>query len=122
LDTLKSGEQVKEVNPMLGPLFRPSVQPYLISWFAYDPKEEVAGLNVPVLIIDAGNDIQVEGKHGDILAEASKTEKVHFPKMTHVLKTAENPNAGFATYTDPNLPLQEGLSQVIHAFIESVEN
>ena len=41
IDTLKSGKLVDNIKPMLNSFFRPSVQPYLISWFKYDPQEEI---------------------------------------------------------------------------------
>ena len=59
IDQLKSGELLGPVDPMFATLFRESVQPYLISWFAYDPAEWIAKLDVPVLIIQGSTDIQV---------------------------------------------------------------
>ena len=41
IDSLEARKTVEDVNPMLASLFRPSVQPYLISWFKYDPQEEI---------------------------------------------------------------------------------
>jgi len=40
LDKLVKGETTENVSQMLYSLFRPSVQPYLISWFKYDPQKE----------------------------------------------------------------------------------
>ena len=51
IDSLKSGNQVKKVDPMLNALFRPSIQPYLISWFKYNAQAEIKKLNVPILIV-----------------------------------------------------------------------
>jgi hypothetical protein len=45
------GKTVDTVNPAFAALFRPSVQPYLISWFKYDPQKEIKKLSVPVLIV-----------------------------------------------------------------------
>jgi pimeloyl-ACP methyl ester carboxylesterase len=59
LDSIAAGHLVAEVRPMLSSLFRPSVQPYLISWFKYNPKTEIKKLNIPVLIIQGTTDIQV---------------------------------------------------------------
>jgi hypothetical protein len=36
IDRLKSADTVSNISPLLMSLFRPSVQPYLISWFKYD--------------------------------------------------------------------------------------
>ncbi|WP_157886492.1 hypothetical protein [Planococcus versutus] len=48
IEQLKSGKTVDRVSPELTRIFRPSVQPSLISWVAYDPQEELAKLNVPL--------------------------------------------------------------------------
>ena len=45
--------------PQLAALFRPSVQPYLMSWFKYVPATELARLTIPVLLIQGTTDIQV---------------------------------------------------------------
>src|SRR5207244_5127439 len=57
--SLKAGKTVDAPPPELGMLFRPSVQPYLISLFRYDPVQEVAKLRVPVLVLQGTTDIQV---------------------------------------------------------------
>ncbi len=45
--------------PPLASLYRPSVQPYVISWFKYVPSQELAALTMPVLLIQGTTDIQV---------------------------------------------------------------
>lgn len=39
---LSEGRPTENTPPSLFALFRPSVQPYLISWFKYDPAKEIA--------------------------------------------------------------------------------
>ena len=58
INDLVEGKQVKAPF-FLKTLFRPSVQPYLISWFKYDPSIEIAKLQIPSLIIQGSHDIQV---------------------------------------------------------------
>jgi len=41
-DKIEMGEFVEEVPPLLFSILRPSVQPYMHSWFQYDPQIEVA--------------------------------------------------------------------------------
>jgi pimeloyl-ACP methyl ester carboxylesterase len=41
MERLKRGATTEQVPPFLFALFRPSVQPYLISWFRYDPVQEL---------------------------------------------------------------------------------
>ena len=56
---LRAGTTVETVPAELQVLFRPSVQPYLISWFRYDPATEIKKLEMPVLIAQGTTDIQV---------------------------------------------------------------
>jgi pimeloyl-ACP methyl ester carboxylesterase len=59
LDSLKAGKIDDNVPPPLQVIFRPSVQPYLISLFRQDPAAAFARLKMPALIIQGTNDIQV---------------------------------------------------------------
>ena len=119
IDTLEMGRTVNAVNPMLNSLFRPSVQPYIISWFQYDPAKEIAKLHCPVLILQGTTDIQVKVEDAHMLAAAyPKGEKVILEGMNHVLKNAPSDRmANLQTYNDPTLPLTEGLVDGIAAFI-----
>ncbi len=56
---LRAGKTVSNVDPSLYLSYRPSVQPYLISWFRYDPATEIAKLHLPVLIVQGTTDFQV---------------------------------------------------------------
>lgn len=60
LDALERQQAVAEVPDALVLLFRPSVQPYLMSWFRYDPAEVIGGLRVPVLLVQGSADVQVD--------------------------------------------------------------
>jgi pimeloyl-ACP methyl ester carboxylesterase len=107
LDSLKAGKQVKNVNPMLNALARPSIQPYMISWFKYDPRQEISKLTIPVLIVQGTTDIQVSEEDARALASANpKAKLVLIEKMNHILKEAEADRAGnIATYNNPALPV-----------------
>ena len=59
LDSLKAGKVDPDVPPALQVIFRPSVQPYLITLFREDPAAAFARLKMPALIIQGSNDIQV---------------------------------------------------------------
>lgn len=56
LTALKNGKTVDEVPPTLA-AYRPSVQPYLISWFRYDPAAEIRKLTMTILIIQGTSDV-----------------------------------------------------------------
>jgi len=76
-------------------LFRPSVQPYMISWFKYDPAAEIANLEVPVLILQGTTDLQVHVEDAKLLAKAKPDAKLRiFDGMNHVLKGGASRSSG----------------------------
>jgi len=117
---LEAGNVVDDVNPVLYSLFRPSVQPYLISWYRYDPAVEITKLTCPVLIIQGSTDIQVALKDAEILHTA-KPDSVYelIEGMNHILKDAPLDQAkNIATYGDPDLPLTEDFTRVSISFLK----
>lgn len=122
IDSLEAGKEVKKVSPELMPLFRPSVQRYLISWFHYDPRKEIAQLTVPVLILQGTTDLQVPVKDAEELHAAQPRSTLDIiDGMNHIMKLApKNRQQNFATYTDPNLPLAPKLVKDLTDFLGSV--
>jgi pimeloyl-ACP methyl ester carboxylesterase len=109
------------VPPMLAPLFRASVMPYLISWFKYDPAAEIAKLDIPVLIIQGTTDIQTSMTDAQALAAGNKSAKfIQIEGMNHILKEVSgNRLAQIPKYSDPTLPVVPKLLDGIAAFIKS---
>jgi pimeloyl-ACP methyl ester carboxylesterase len=73
---LEAGRRVESVPPALAVVFRSSVQPYVISWFHYDPAREIARLKMPVLILQGTTDIQVSVGDAELLAKANPAAKL----------------------------------------------
>ncbi len=121
LASLKSGTEVQQISPVLASLFRPSVQPYMISWIRYDPAKEVARLTIPVCIVQGTTDMQVTTQDAGWLAEAKPgSQLILLEKMNHVLKSSEaNRLQNSATYRDPALPLKAGLVDTLARFISA---
>ncbi|AWM13941.1 alpha/beta hydrolase [Flavobacterium sediminis] len=119
IDSLKSRKQVKDVVPMLNSLFRPSVQPYLISWFKYDPQTEIKKLNIPILIVQGTKDIQVSTEDAKKLAAASPEARlILIENMNHVFKIVEvNGISNMEGYNNPDLPVAEEMVNSIKSFI-----
>lgn len=119
LDSLKNGQVVPDVNPMLYSLFRPSVQPYMISWFKYDPQVEIQKLIIPTLIIQGTNDVQVPMEDAKYLSIANpKAKLVSINNMNHIFRIIEgDKQANLSSYNDATLPIAEELSKIINAFI-----
>ena len=109
-----------EVPPVLGALFRPSVQPFLASWLRVDPREAAKLLDVPMLIVQGTTDIQVKVADAESLKKAQpKAFYVAMDGMNHVLKAASTDEEQAKTYTDPSVPLFPGLGEKIVKFLKA---
>ncbi|MFW5971903.1 MAG: alpha/beta hydrolase [Bacillota bacterium] len=120
LNSLEKGETVSEVSNSLKNIFRPSVQPFLISYMKYDPAEEIKEIDIPVLIIQGTTDLQVSEKDARQLKEAYPRARIEIIEgMNHILKEAPaDSEQNINTYSKPDLPLADGLMEVIVEFIE----
>ena len=116
------GNKVKNIHPMLNPLFRESIQPYLISWLKYDPSNEIGKLKIPCLILQGTTDIQIKVDDAKMLAKKSpKSELKIIEGMNHIFKEAPlDRQANIATYNNPNLPLAPGFFESIARFIKKI--
>lgn len=119
LDSLKAGKMVDSVKPFLYSLFRPSVQPYMISWFKYEPQELIKKLKVPILIIQGTNDIQVSVADANRLHEANPSSQlVLIENMNHIFRDVVGDRAAnLKTYGDFKLPINPKLVETIAQFI-----
>lgn len=122
IEGLRQGKVTSNPPKELESLFRPSVQPYLISWFKYDPFEVIGEVKVPVLILQGDNDLQVTVDDAKRLKEGKPEGKlVIIDNMNHILKDAPRDDKGnLKTYKDPNLPLNETLVTEITSFIKEL--
>jgi len=104
-------------------LFRPSIQPYLISWFRYDPADVLARLalrHANVQVVQGTTDIQVSVGDARRLAAAAVVQPVLIDGMNHVLKKAPiNRAANAATYNQPDLPIPGALVSAIVTFLSA---
>jgi pimeloyl-ACP methyl ester carboxylesterase len=120
LDTLKHGDTLRKNDPSFYMLFRPSIQPYMISWFKYDPAKEIGKLQIPVLIIQGTNDIQVSADDAKRLsAGLPKARLLMIQHMNHILciVDSEDKQANMDSYSNPDLPLAPALIDSICHFI-----
>ena len=121
-EILKSGKTFELKNEMLASLFRPSVQPYMISWLRYNPQDEIKKLKIPTLLLNGTNDLQVSVGEAELLKKSKPdAELVIIDAMNHVFKeikgdTAEN----MKSYNDPNLPISAQLLNTITRFIKAL--
>jgi pimeloyl-ACP methyl ester carboxylesterase len=122
VQSLRGGKTFEAVPEGLYPLFRPSVQPYLISWFRYDPAKEIAKLPMPVLIGQGTTDLQVSVQDARLLARAKPTAQLCVIEgMNHVLKSISgDKEKQMRSYIDPALPVTPKLVVETCQFIKGV--
>ncbi|MDD0843445.1 alpha/beta hydrolase [Pseudomonas sp. Gutcm_11s] len=122
LASLKLGIPTSNVPERLQVLFRPSVQPYLISLFRQDPAQVFAGLRIPTLIVQGSHDIQVKVADAERLQAAAPNARLAVIEgMNHVMRIVPmDLQRQLASYADPQLPLASELSASILAFINDL--
>lgn len=115
LEALAAGRLADSTLPGLESLFRPSVQPYLVSWFRYDPAKEIAALTIPTLIVHGTADLQVPVADARLLAGAAPRATLLLVEgMNHVLKLAPGDRAAQTrSYGDPAMPVAPQLIAAI---------
>jgi pimeloyl-ACP methyl ester carboxylesterase len=120
ISQMEKGREVPKVSRFLYSLFRPSVQPFLISWMKHDPARALARVKAPVLIVQGGQDLQVPTRQALILKKATPDARlVLIRDMNHVFKVPAGPSRAdnIRTYTNPTLPLAPGLASAVIDFV-----
>lgn len=122
ITTLEQGQPVdaSTLDPILWPLFRPAIQPFLIDAFALDPAALIARVGQPVLIVQGLADLQVKSDDAERLAAAAPGSRlVLLPEVNHVLKRvpADDRARNLASYADPALPVAPAVIDAIAAFL-----
>ncbi|BAN49469.1 alpha/beta hydrolase [Metapseudomonas resinovorans] len=122
LSSLRAGQQVAQVPKELEVLFRPSVQPYLISLFRQDPAEAFGRLRIPALILQGSHDIQVSVGDAKLLkAVRPDAQLTIIDGMNHMLRIVPMDMAQqLDSYRNPQLPLARELGERLIAFIREL--
>ncbi|NCP21194.1 MAG: alpha/beta hydrolase [Flavobacteriales bacterium CG_4_8_14_3_um_filter_35_10] len=122
LDSLKQGQLVKNIPPLLLSVFRPSVQPFLINWMRYNPQSEIKKLSVPILLINGSKDIQVPVTDAELLHQANiKSTFIRIENMNHIFKEIKGDlQENQLSYTKPELPVMPILVETIIEFINKI--
>ncbi|WP_395944710.1 alpha/beta hydrolase [Brevundimonas sp.] len=121
LAELEAGRTVADPPAALAALFRPSVQPYLISWLPLDPAALLAAYDGPVFIGQGTTDLQITVSEAEALAAADPEATLKlWDGVNHVLKTAPADRLfNLPTYADPALPLAPGVAEDVGVFIRA---
>ena len=120
--SLKEGKLADAVPPELMMLYRPSVQPYLISSLRHEPRAAIAALTMPVLIVQGTSDIQVKITDAEALAKAQPAAKVVIVEgMNHLLKIVGDDQAlQVKSYRSNALPVATALLDAVAAFVRQL--
>ena len=122
IDRLEAGRTDPDVPNDLKVIFRPSVQPYLISLLRRDPAAAFAALKMPALIIQGTHDIQVDVDDARRLKAAKPdAELTLIDGMNHVMRIVPmDMKRQVQSYNDPNQRLSSELNERIVRFITKV--
>ena len=117
---LKDGKTTNQYPKALGSMFDLSVQPFMASWMKYNPLEEIAKLEIPVLVINGTKDLQVSTEEAKSLNSAAKNSQLKLVEnMNHVffiINGDEQENA--KSYNDHSGKVSEELVESIVSFIK----
>ena len=111
---------VDSLHPLLGGLFAPTVQGFMIDLMAHDPAQLAAATDEPLLIVHGGNDLQIgDADAAALRAGAPDAEFVEIDAMNHVFKEvpADDPFANRASYADASLPVAPALVEAVAEFV-----
>ena len=122
ISNLEAGRTDPNVPNALEVIFRPSVQPYLISLLRYNPATAFAALKMPALIVQGTHDIQVDVNDARLLKAAKPdAELTLIDGMNHVMRIVPmDMKLQIQSYNDPNQRLASELGERIVRFITKV--
>jgi len=117
--SLREGHTNSDFHPALASVFRLDVQPFIMNWMQYDPKEVIHELKIPVLVINGNKDIQVSEEEANLLKDANqKAELLIIDKMNHILVPIEGDTLeNTKSYNEPQRDISPELISAIVSFI-----
>lgn len=118
---LKAGKTTNDYPLALSSMFSKDIQPFMISWMAYNPTNIINSLNCPVLIVNGTKDLQVSVKEAELLKRANDNSNiVIIEKMNHVLFEIEGDDLeNSKSYNESFRKISPTLIENITNFIKS---
>jgi len=91
----------------------------MLTWMRFDPKIEIAKLDIPVLIINGEKDLQVQVSEAEKLKAAKPDAQYEIiAGMNHILKKIEGDDIeNSKSYNEPKRPVIQEVIDLIQAFI-----
>ena len=120
--SLEVGQAVSadQVPPALAGLFAPGLQRYMVDLFSHDPAALAGKSDLPLLILQGGQDLQITGTDAAALTAARPdAQRVDFTQLNHMFKLVphEDVATNFATYFDGELPVGQRVVPQIVQFL-----
>jgi fermentation-respiration switch protein FrsA (DUF1100 family) len=107
-DFVRAGKPVPEdIRAVLPPFsvqaMPPAARQYLVDYDRLDPAEAIARVDLPVMIVQGGQDTSVTAENADRLSAARKgkeevTARAFFPELNHFYKVVPPGTASFANF------------------------
>jgi pimeloyl-ACP methyl ester carboxylesterase len=122
IKALRADSIVDRVPFQLTQIFRPTLQPYLISWMRYHPAAELSRVGRPCLLLRGAHDLQQSAAEADTLAKAQPfCLRATIDSMTHTLKRGgSEPEQQERAWREPTEPLAPGLARTIADFVSLI--
>lgn len=123
IDTLKRGGEPENIPAGLASLFPAYLNDFYHEQMSCDPQRLAAGLKCPLLVAGGMHDGQVLPDNARALHRACPGSRLVLVEgMAHTLKRSEGrtPAEQIAAYTDPSLPLADGLTAPILEFLKEL--
>jgi fermentation-respiration switch protein FrsA (DUF1100 family) len=120
LRALLAGRPFSAPSAALADFFAPSRLDWLRSWLAFTPAREIGALRMPVLLVYGEKDMQVSRKAFELLLEARPLAIARIiPGMNHVLKSVEDEEENYASFTDPGYEVPPAFVDLLAAFAKA---
>lgn len=121
-EELRKKGSTSNYNPALASIFKPGLQAFMLSWLKYDPAEEISKLDIPVLVLNGTEDLQVSQEEAEKLKESlPRARIVILENMNHVFREiAGDDLENSKSYNEPRRPLHPDLVPTLENFIHSL--
>jgi len=120
LEVLKSGQTTTDFPQPLSSMFNLEIQPFMINWMQYNPKELIKDLEIPVLILNGTKDLQVNSTEAQLLKEAKEDAELFIiENMNHLLFEINGDDlVNSKSYNDKTYPVMPEVIERIVDFIQ----
>ena len=121
LSIMRSGKTTDNYPKTLASIFNKDIQPFMMNWMQYNPKEEIKKLEIPTLILNGTKDLQVSPGEAKTLKEASKNGQLKIiENMNHVFFLIEGDDLeNSKSYNESFREISTVLTNEIITFIKS---